>query len=107
MIPSLPIQKTQNKLAVVSLILVLSSILAAALLHFFLYLFPGVLTDTLLNLFIATPVVIGAIGIILGVAALGRIRNNNYFGRGKAITGIVLGCLVLVGLVIFLVLLFS
>ncbi len=107
MIPSLPVQKTQNRLAVVSLILVLFSILAAALLHFFLYLFPGVLSDTLLNLFIASPVIIGAVGIILGVLSLRKIMANNYFGKAKAITGIVVGCLVLVGLVVFLVLLFS
>ncbi len=107
MIPSLPVQKTQNKLATWSLILVLCSIGAAALLHFFTYLFPGVLNSTLLNLFISVPAVIAGIGILCGIVSLREIMANNYFGKAKAMVGIVFGGAVLVGLVVFLVLLFS
>ncbi len=107
MIPSLPVQKTENRLATWSLILVLCSVLAAALLHFFTYLFPGVLNDTLLSFFISVPVIIGAIGLILGIVSLRKIMADNYFGKTRAIVGIVVGCLALVGLVVFLVLLFS
>ncbi len=106
MLPFLPVQKTQNKLATWSLVLILCSVLAAALLHFFSYVFPGALNGTLLSLFITVPMVVGGIGIVLGIVSLRQIMNNNYFGKAKAITGIVFGCLVLVGLVVFLVLQF-
>lgn len=42
------------------------------------------------------------VGILLGTVALVRIRNGKSIGRGMACTGIVLGCLPLVLLVILL-----
>ncbi len=102
MLPSLPFQKAQNKLLKISLILGLVSVVAALLFHYFSYLFTGSVNNTLLNIFIATPIVIGIAGIIIGMVALRQIMTNNYFGRGKAITGIVLGSVVSVCLLIFL-----
>ncbi len=107
MLPFLPVQKTQNRLATWSLALILFSVLSAALLHFFSYLFPGTLNQALLSLFITVPVIIGALGIIFGIVSLRQIMADNHFGKAKAITGIVFGCAVLVGLVVFLVLLLS
>ncbi len=107
MTPSFPIQKARNNLAIVSVILVLVSVLTAMLFHFFLYLYPASLDNTVFTIFISTPVVIGIIGIILGIISLRRIMTYNIFGKGKAITGIVLGSVILVCLVTFLFLLFS
>ncbi len=107
MTPYFPVQKAQNNLVKTSLILCLSSVLAATLFHFFLYFYNSVLDNTIFIVFVSTPFVIGIIGIITGLISLSQIMTNNIYGKGKAITGIVLGCMIVVCLIYFLFYFFS
>jgi Domain of unknown function (DUF4190) len=107
MIPLFPVQRVQNNLVKTSLILCLGSVLAATLFHFFLYFYNGVLDNTIFIVFVSTPFVFGIVGIITGMISLGEIMTNNMYGKGKAITGIVLGGVIVVCLIYFLFYLFS
>ncbi len=104
--PTFFVQKAGNKFATLCLILAIVSILTAALLHFFSYLFTGSVNYATLNIFISIPVVIAICSIMFGVISLRQVVANNAFGKGKAYVGIVVGGLALVGLLIFLVSLF-
>ncbi len=100
--PTFLVEKAGNKLAVASLILGILTVLTAALFHFFSYIFQGILDNTAVNIFISLPVVLGILSILTGVISLRQVMTRNLFGREKAIVGIVVGSLIVVGLVIFL-----
>ncbi len=105
--PTFFVQRAGNNLATLSLILGMVTILTAALLHFFSYLFTGVVNNTTLNVFISIPVVIGIFSILFGMISLKQVVANNAFGRGKAYVGMAVGGVALVGLLIFLIYLFT
>ncbi len=104
--PTFLVEKKGNNFAVMSLISGILAILTAAFLHFFSYLLPGTLDTATLNIFISIPAVIGIFCLVTGMIALRQVMDRNLFGRRKAIIGMVVGSVIVVGLVIFLVSLF-
>lgn len=105
--PTFLFEKAGNNFAVASLISGILAILTGALLHFFSYLFPGILDKNNLNIFISIPVVIGIFSIVMGMVSLRQIMTRNYFGKGKAVVGFIIGGVILVCLVFFLIYLYS
>jgi hypothetical protein len=52
-------------------------------------------TNTLAILAFAGGILLGPVGIVLGIIALGQIKKRNEAGRGWAIAGIVVGAVVM------------
>jgi len=100
---SIPIQKAQDNLVKFGLIMGFGSVLAAMLFHFFAFFFAGAVNSAVLNVFVSTPFVIAMIGVVSGMVCLAQMTATNIFGKAKAITCIVLGSVIVVGLVIFLI----